>query len=239
MDAVDKYLETVKAREKGPSFFKSLGSALKQRSFVAFIISYMLYRTLVQSMTASVPYVVADFGLGDNAEIPIFAGFLVGALVSTPLWVRAAHKTNNNKKIMVYCGLLMGIFTIPLIILEEMVAIIIAMVVWGLSIGGYWAMIAPTLADVIDESVVKSKKRQEGVFAGFQQFFGRLAIFFQALSFALVRTYSPTVQIGVHIHLAVVPMTCILVGTFVFWRWYDLTPDRIAENQKKIIELNL
>ena len=238
-DAVDKYLETVKAREKGPSFFKSLGSALKQRSFVAFIISYMLYRTLVQSMTASVPYVVADFGLGDNAEIPIFAGFLVGALVSTPLWVRAAHKTNNNKKIMVYCGLLMGIFTIPLIILEEMVAIIIAMVVWGLSIGGYWAMIAPTLADVIDESVVKSKKRQEGVFAGFQQFFGRLAIFFQALSFALVRTYSPTVRIGVHIHLAVVPMICILVGTFVFWRWYDLTPDRIAENQKKIIELNL
>ena len=238
-DAVDKYLETVKTREKGPSFFKSLGSALKQRSFVAFIISYMLYRTLVTSMTASVPYVVTDFGLGDNAEIIIFAGFLVGALVSTPLWVKAAHKTNNNKKIMVYCGLLMGIFTIPLIFLEDLVAIAIAMVVWGLSIGGYWAMIAPTLADVVDESVVKSKKRQEGVFAGFQQFFGRLAIFFQALSFAVVRTYSPTDQFAVHIHLAVVPMICIMVGTFVFWRWYNLTPDKVAENQQKIIELNL
>lgn len=237
-DAVDKYLETQKAREKGPSFFKSLGSALKQRSFVAFIISYMLYRTLVQSMTASVPYVVDDFGLWEDAAIPIFAGFLVGALVSTPIWVKAAHKTNNNKKIMVYCGFLMGIFTIPLIILEELVAIIIAMVVWGLSIGGYWAMIAPTLADVIDESVVTHKKRQEGVFAGFQQFFGRLAIFFQALSFALARTFSPTDQVAVHIHLAVVPMICIFVGTFVFWRFYNLTPDKVAENQKKIIELN-
>ena len=100
-------------------------------------------------------------------------------------------------------------------------------------------MIAPTLADVIDESVVKSKKRQEGVFAGFQQFFGRLAIFFQALSFALVRTYSPTDQFAVHVHLAVVPMICILVGTFIFWRFYNLTPDKVAENQKKIIELNL
>lgn len=238
-DAVDRYLETHKAREKGPSFFKSLGSALKQRSFVAFIISYTLYRTLVQSMTASVPYVVNDFGLDEDAAIPIFAGFLIGALVSTPIWVKAAHKTNNNKRIMIYCGLLMGIFTIPLIILEELVAIIIAMVVWGLSIGGYWAMIAPILADVVDESVVTLKKRQEGVYAGFQQFFGRLAIFFQALSFALARTFSPTDKIAVHIHLAVVPMICILVGTFVFWRSYKLTPDRVAENQKKIIELNL
>ena len=239
-DAVDRYLETHKTREKGPPFFKSLGSALKQKSFVAFIISYTLYRTLVQSMTASVPYVVDDLlGLTEKASIPIFAGFLIGALVSTPIWVMAAHKTNNNKLIMVICGILMGVFTIPLIFLEELVAIVIALLIWGFSIGGYWAMIAPILADVVDESVVKLKKRQEGVYAGFQQFFGRLAIFFQALSFALAITFSPTAKISVHIHLAVVPMICILVGTFVFWKWYNLTPEKVAENQKKIIELNL
>jgi len=239
-DAVDRYLETHKTREKGPPFFKSLGSALKQKSFVAFIISYTLYRTLVQSMTASVPYVVDDLlGLTSKAQIPIFAGFLIGALVSTPIWVMAAHKTNNNKLIMVICGILMGVFTIPLIFLEELVAIVIALLVWGFSIGGYWAMIAPILADVVDESIVKLKTRQEGVYAGFQQFFGRLAIFFQALSFALAITFSPTAKISVHIHLAVVPMICILVGTFVFWKWYNLTPEKVAENQKKIIELNL
>ena len=108
-------------------------------------------------------------------------------------------------------------------------------------------MIAPILADVIDESVVTHKRRQEGIFAGFQQFFGRLAIFFQATSFAITHVitdlagdpYSASAKFGVHIHLAVVPMICILFGTFVFWRWYSLTPDRVAENQQKIIELNL
>lgn len=247
-DAVDRYLETHKAREKGPPFFKSLGSALKQRSFVAFIISYTFYRTLVQSMTASVPYVVDNLlGLNDDAAIPIFAGFLIGALISTPIWVKAAHKTNNNKKVMVFCGLLMGIFTIPLIFLEEFLAVVIALLVWGLSIGGYWAMIAPILADVVDESVVKLKMRQEGVYAGFQQFFGRLAIFFQALSFTLahaftsfdVDPYSASAKFGVHVHLAIVPMICILIGTFVFWRFYDLTPEKVAENQRLIEELNL
>ncbi|MFX1287635.1 MAG: MFS transporter [Promethearchaeota archaeon] len=247
-DAVDKYLETHTKREKGPPFFKSLGTALKQKSFVAFIVSYTLYRTLVQSMTASVPYVVDNLlGLDEKASIPIFAAFLIGALISTPIWVLAAHKTNNNKLVMLLCGLLMGIFTIPLIFLEDLFWVIVALLIWGLSIGGYWAMIAPVLADVVDESVVRLKKRQEGVYAGFQQFFGRLAIFFQALSFTLAHVitgfdanpYSASAKFGVHIHLAIVPMICILFGTFVFWKWYDLTPDRVAENQKKIIELNL
>ncbi|MFX1449012.1 MAG: MFS transporter [Promethearchaeota archaeon] len=247
-DAVDKYLESHTKREKGPPFFKSLGTALKQKSFVAFIISYTLYRTLVQSMTASVPYVVDNLlGLDEKASIPIFAAFLIGALVSTPIWVLAAHKTNNNKLVMLLCGLLMGIFTIPLIFLEDLFWVVVALLIWGLSIGGYWAMIAPVLADVVDESVVRLKKRQEGVYAGFQQFFGRLAIFFQALSFTLAHVitgfdanpYSASAKFGVHIHLAIVPMICILFGTFVFWKWYDLTPDRVAENQKKIIELNL
>ena len=159
----------------------------------------------------------------------------------------AAHKTNNNKKIMVYCGLLMGIFTIPLIFLEEFLFVIIALLIWGLSIGGYWAMIAPVLADVVDESIVVLKRRQEGVYAGFQQFFGRLAIFIQALSFTLAHVltdfstdpYSAAAKFGVHIHLAIVPMICILVGTFVFWKWYDLTPEKVAENQKIIKEQNL
>jgi GPH family glycoside/pentoside/hexuronide:cation symporter len=251
-DAVDRYLETHKAREKGLSFFKSLASALKQKSFLAFIVSYTLYRTLVQSMTASVPYVAINLvGMTDDAAILIFAGFLIGALVSTPIWVIIAHKTNDNKKVMVLCGLLMGIFTIPLIFLENYIAIVIALLIWGLSIGGYWAMIAPVLADVIDESVVKLKKRQEGVYAGFQQFFGRLAILFQAVSFGLTHTFanfplgfaadpfSASAKVAIHIHLAIVPMICILIGTLVFWKWYDLTPDKVAENQKKIIELNL
>ena len=247
-DAVDRYLETYDSREKSPPFFKSLGAALKQKSFIAFIVSYTLYRTLVQSMTSSVPYLVDNvLEMTEKATIPIFAGFLVGALISTPFWVMAAHKTNNNKKIMVYCGLLMGIFTIPLIFLEEFVMLIIAMVIWGLSIGGYWAMIAPVLADVVDESIVVLKRRQEGVYAGFQQFFGRLAIFFQALSFTLAHVftnfaadpYSDAAKFGIHIHLAVVPMICILIGTFVFWKWYDLTPEKVAENQRIIKELNL
>ena len=108
-------------------------------------------------------------------------------------------------------------------------------------------MIAPVLADVVDESVVKLKKRQEGVYAGFQQFFGRLAIFFQALSFTLahaltgfdVDPYSASAKFGIHIHLAIVPMICILIGTFIFWKYYDLTTERVAENQRILEELNL
>jgi Na+/melibiose symporter-like transporter len=51
--------------------------------------------------------------------------------------------------------------------------------------------------------------------------------------------YSAAAKFGIHVHLAVVPMICILIGTLVFWKWYDLTPEKVAENQKIIKELNL
>ena len=44
---------------------------------------------------------------------------------------------------------------------------------------------------------------------------------------------------GIHIHTAIVPMVCIFIDAFVFWKWFDLTPDRVSENQKRIKELKL
>jgi Na+/melibiose symporter-like transporter len=107
-------------------------------------------------------------------------------------------------------------------------------------------MLAPVLGDVIDESVVTTQKRQEGIFNGFLQFFGRLAILVQAIVFATVQTFTgfkegeplsaqPASAIwGVHIHTALIPAIFMLLATIVFWRYYDLTPDKVTFHQDKI-----
>jgi Na+/melibiose symporter-like transporter len=112
-------------------------------------------------------------------------------------------------------------------------------------------MLAPVFADVIDESVAKAHKRQEGVYNGFLQFFGRLAILVQAMSFATVHTVTGfkegqplAAQLGsaiwgVHVHFALIPAIFMLIATIIFWKFYDLTPDKVKLNQEKIIELNL
>ena len=55
-----------------------------------------------------------------------------------------------------------------------------AIFIFGLGFGGYWMLITPVMADVIDEIVVKTKKRNDGIYMGFRAFFGRLSYAVQA-----------------------------------------------------------
>jgi GPH family glycoside/pentoside/hexuronide:cation symporter len=126
---------------------------------------------------------------------------------------------------------------------------IIAMIIWGTVLGGVWVMQLPILGDVIDESVCITGKREEGIYMGFNQFFSRLAIVAQAISFAIVHsltgfvegadTQSAQALVGIHIHFAVVPLFAMLAGVIIFWKLYDLTPEKVLANQAKVKELCL
>ncbi len=268
---LDKYEEIQKSEDKKEkdSFFKLMIRALKQTSFVVFIIGYALYRCLVISMQASIPYVV-DFVLmrPEDFVTLLSAGFLIGALISSPLWALLAQKTNNNKKVMLISSGLMVAFTLPLTFITNWIIMFIVTFLWGIGLGGYWTLISPVLADIIDESVVKTERREEGVYNGFLQFFGRLGIIFQAVSFAVVHiltgfqvgvggvaiyelfgmefdltfltgTQTPLAIFGIQMHFALIPSIAMLIGTLIFWKFYKLTPDKVEAHQAKVKELKL
>jgi len=148
-------------------------------------------------------------------------------------------------------GLMLGVFAFPLLFLEDYVGIIITMVFWGIGLGGFWFMIFPVMSDVIDESVVITGKREEGIYAGFSQFFARLGIVAQALTFGIVHsltgfiegaapgTQTPLAIWGIHVHLSLIPMIFIFLGVLVFWRFYKLTPAKIKANSEKLKEMGL
>jgi GPH family glycoside/pentoside/hexuronide:cation symporter len=266
---IDLYLEKYEEKEKKASFFKLMIRALKQGSFVVFIIGYALYRSLIISMQASIPYVV-DFVLGKPEDFVtiLSASFLVGALVSSPLWAYLAQKTNNNKKVMLIGSTLLIAFTLPMTFIDNWVILFIILLFWGIGLGGYWTLISPVLADIIDESVVKTERREEGVYNGFLQFFGRLGIIFQAISFTLVHiltgfqegvggvaiyelfgiefdvtfltgAQTPLAIFGIQMHFALIPAIAMLIGTLIFWKFYKLTPDKVDAHQAKVKELKL
>ncbi len=246
---IDRYLDKHDTKDRTP-FFKTLKMSLKQKSFLFFIITYTLYRSLVISFQASIPFFV-EFVLEEEVQTLLSAGFLIGALISSPLWVYIAKKTNNNKKVMLINSFLLTIFTIPFIFLNSVVVAFIVIILWGFGLGGFWTMLAPTFGDVINESVANNQKRQEGIYNGFLQFFGRFAILVQAISFASIHTITgfkegqpvgvqPSSAIwGIHVHFALIPVIFMLLATIIFWKFYDLTPDKVLLNQNKIIELNL
>jgi len=247
--SVERYLVAHEDKER-TSFFRTLKAAMKQRNFVAVILILFLYQVMIRSMTASIPYIVR-FILKMPASIItlIMGAFMITVIISTPIWVKIAQKKNDNRKVMLITGTLLTIFTIPLIFVNTLIGFIIAMVIWGTVLGGFWVMQLPILGDVIDESIARSEKREEGVYMGFNQFFSRLAIMVQAISFAIVHTFtgfvegsstqSAQAEMGIQIHFAVVPFFAMLLGVIIFWKFYNLTPDKVKENQLKIKQLKL
>ncbi len=79
--------------------------------------------------------------------------------------------------------------------------------------------------------------------------YGLGGLIIQVLSFAIVHsltgfvegseTQTPQAIWGIHIHTALVPMICILIGALIFWKMYSLKPEHVVANQEKIKELNL
>lgn len=238
---VEAYLSSHKQIEK-PSFFNELIRAMKQKTFVALILLLLCYQVMIRSMTASIPYAVRFILKTEASAVTlIMAGFLISVLIFTPLWVKISHKLNDNRKLALITGGTLTALTTPLIFVNTNFGYILSMVLWGIPLGGFWAMQMPLLADVIDESVVKTGTRREGIYSGFNQFFSRLAIVVQALSFATVHFFTgfvegaaiqtPLAEWGIQVHLAVVPMIAMVVGLLIFYTFYDLTPQNIDEHQ--------
>ncbi len=143
----------------------------------------------------------------------------------------------------------MGFSVLPLAFFRDYWLIVITVFIWGLALGGFWAMIFPVFSDVIDEAVVLHEKREEGTYIGIQQFFGRLGLIIAVISITIIHsltgfvegseTQIPLAVWGIHIHTGIVPAIAILFGAIIFWMWYDLKPEKVAENQLKIKQLKL
>jgi GPH family glycoside/pentoside/hexuronide:cation symporter len=248
---IDLYLSSqAEERERTP-FFKSLWTALKQTPFIVFMVFYLLYQTLIETMQASVQYTVKySLKMPPTASTFIFAAFLVGVLISTPFWTYYSKRVKNNKKVMLISALLLAAATLPITFYRDYWLIVFEMLLWGIALGGFWIMIFPVSADVIDNAIVTTKKREEGVYTGFQQFFGRVGIIIQAFTFAIVHeltgfdkalgTSQPESAIwGIHFHQSLIPAILILIGALIFWKYYKLTPEKVRANQEKIKEMGI
>ena len=247
---IDRYLDKYEEQTTKESFFKSLKIAFKQRNFVAFVITYTLYQTLTALMTGSLAFLVR-YVLGEEAKAQMLLsiGFLVGSLLFIPLWIKLAHKSNDNRKTLLIAGIALTCANIPLIFINNMTLMIIGLLVWGLAFGGFWTILWPVLADVIDESVALTGKRNEGIYTGIQAFFGRLAFLNQALVFTIVHvatdfqegatTQSASAVWGIQMHFSLIPMIFMAVAMLIFWKFFKLTPDKVKINREKIKELGL
>jgi GPH family glycoside/pentoside/hexuronide:cation symporter len=253
-DMIKRYLEDRKTSES-KSFFTELNEAFHKRNFIAWIVLYFFYQAAVVSMTGSVHYIgkyILPGGTSGGTTI-IFVALLVGALLGLPLWIKITKRIGSNQKTMMITASLMALFALPIglpaVETAELISIFIFL--FGIGFGGYWMIMTPALADVIDEIVIESGHRNDGIYMGFRAFFGRLAFAVQALSFWAIHlitgfdstlnaeTMPDLAKLGIHIHMAIVPVILLILGVIIFWKMNTLTPENVKKNKAKLKEMNL
>jgi Na+/melibiose symporter-like transporter len=162
---------------------------------------------------------------------------------------------NDNKKLSLIAGFAMFFAFLPIIVVQNFYLFIASLVFFGIGLGAQWFADPPTMGDVIDNATVETGIRQEAVYYGYQIFFIRFGHSVQAGVFALVHSLtgfvegttnraelmaqSPTPEaalFGIRVHTALVPALLVLVCTLLFWKYYDLTPEKVAENKRKLME---
>ncbi|MFX1338982.1 MAG: MFS transporter [Promethearchaeota archaeon] len=247
----DLYLASIHEKAENRSFFRTIGTVFTQKSFIGFLIFFILFQIAFTSVMTSLLYVIRYvYELPYMVLLPLYIAMVIGIIIGVQFWPLMAFVTNNNRKIMLISAALAGVSLIPLFILRGFITIVIFMYIWGFALGGIYSMILPVVSDIIDESIVKTQKREEGIYFGIQQFIGRLALIIQAIIFTLVlsltgfssepfKRQSPSAVLGIFLNLAGLPMVFILIGTLLFWILYDIKPEKVEENRLRIQELNL
>ena len=82
----------------------------------------------------------------------------------------------------------MAAFAFPMTFINTMNGFTIFMALWGVGFGGFWTFMGPAMADIVDEIVIKDKRRDDGVLMGIRAFFMRFSYASQAIVFYLVHT---------------------------------------------------
>jgi Na+/melibiose symporter-like transporter len=251
--------EKGKEKEEQISFFKTAKTVINSKIMMSKVLLFFGYQVGAVMLQYSAFYIVTYLLDAEAGVLTLILGsMLLGAFISVPLWLKLSHRLNDNRKLSIIGGFAMVISFIPMIFISGLIGWIIAVLIFGLCLGGQWFSDPPTLADVIDDATVKSGKRQQAVYYGFQAFFIRLGYATIAVTIAIVHTLtgfvegapslgelrarSPTPDLalfGIRIHTAIVPAILVLVCTLIFWKFYDLTPDKVAANRAKLKELGL
>ncbi len=245
----DRRVELDKKREFD-SFFKGMGVAVRDKNFLAFAILYTAYTTAMGVVMLSIPHFVEDILLMGKSSELVLVFYILFVIIAAPIWYKLSYKI-GVKKVATIGALILASVGIPLALVprgpDGIYLTIIVMIAAGFVDGAIIGMNMPIFSAMIDKATVVTGKRQEGMYMGTFIFISRLGIFikfFCAWIIVITTGYSagtndPLALLGLRLQISIFPLIIMLLGAISFWKLYNITPEEVAANTKKLNELNL
>jgi Na+/melibiose symporter-like transporter len=248
-EAVEQFIANYEKTER-KSFIQALSTTLKHKNFSVYMLIILAYFTLSNSLSSSMFYYARYVLVAEANIVMLFmVAMFVGALIGVILWLLYIRKTRNTRSVMIYSGLIMVIAAMAFSFIPGVMSIIATLFVLGLGLGGFLTMMAPIFGDVVDEAVVKTHQRNEGLFGGIRFFMTNLSRVLMSIIFTVVHeltgfieaseTQPATAIFGIKLHSGFIPAMFMLIGVLIFWKYYDITPKKAQQIKEKLKQLNL
>lgn len=232
-------------------FFKTLKAAIKRKNFMILALLSISTQIFGICLMASIYYYVKYIlllPLESQASILIMVVWLIAGLLSVPFWMKILPKV-GNKKLQIIGIVLALCFIIPALFIRTLTLALVLVALLGFAQGATTLVRWPIFSDTIDEVSLLDGKRQEGVYQGVFVFFDRIAFILQPIIFTVVHiltrfdpeaeTQTLYAQQGILAAMFWIPGLIMLVACLIFWKIYDLTPEKSLSIRSKLEELNL
>lgn len=236
--------------EEHEPFFEGMKDVLKNKNYVSQMVFNICYGSAMGVVMASIPFFIHDvLQMSKMAELLVLV-YVVFIFISVPIWFKIAEKIGIKKVALIganlLCLMLILLLFVPIGPSGLPLAIVI-LIMGGFVDGALVAMFPPLGAAAIDEMVLESGKRQEGLYGGVGMFFGRIGILYPALTFWIVMTFwgyqlgttDPSELMGLRIQLSVFPLIIMVFAIIIFWKYYSITPEQIKANARKLKEMGI
>lgn len=250
-ELISRELRIIEKQEKErESYWQTIKFAIKEKNFMSYVVFYLMIQIFTALVIPSVSF-WTRYVLESNeplVETLITGSFLIGSIISIPFWFKFGRKI-GNRKVYIYGMFLISILMIPWLFISDIISSFISIMLVGFGFGSILIFAYPGFSEVIDDVVVKSGKRKEGIYTGVRTFIGRIAYVSQGLIFAVVHqltlyepgaeSQAPLAIWGIRVIMALIPIICYIIGGLIILFIYDLTPDKVEMNKKFLMEHNL
>ncbi|MBD3255649.1 MAG: MFS transporter [Candidatus Lokiarchaeota archaeon] len=247
----DKQMRERALKAEHDPFFPMIKKALKRKNFVVLALVSISTQVFAACIMGSIYYYVKFILLlpvDSQADVILMLTWFLTGLLSVPFWMKLANKTGNKNLQMI--GVLAVICAcIPVFIVRSLMGAIISFAILGFTIGSLTFIKFPIFGDLIDEVTLIDEKRQEGLYQGVFVFLDRIGIILTPIIFTIthiVTDFNPqsetqtlVAQQGILMAMLGIPALIMLISALIFWKYFDLTPEKTLLIKGKLKEKNL
>lgn len=198
------------------------------RAFVPYVLGSLFVQTSIAVILAAIPfYVRYSLGAAEGDGSLLLGAIFVTAIPSIVLWSAVVRRTSPRTALL-WSVAVFGVAVLGYLLPTSVLAAALIGVAVGVGVGGLLQLLEVVLSQIIDEDAVRTGHRREGAYFGVNGFVVRGSVVLQAVVAAAVLTSSgfdaslgdaqpDTVDSGIRIMVAVVPLVFTALAWLCFW----------------------